>query len=90
MPKLTQAERILRLLKQRGKDGVKVWEIAMPINQGGLGVMQYNARIYELRRQGHRIVNKEPGHFVLETEKPKRSFVEMMGGRDLDGQGVLI
>ena len=66
----TQKQRLLHLLKERGSQGVKVYEIMAPRPEG-LGVAQYNARILELRREGHRIVNKEPGHFVLvEEEEP--------------------
>jgi len=62
--KLTQRERILALLKRRGGMGVMVYEITAP-RPDGLGVAQYNARIKELRDQGHAIDNVTPGHFVL-------------------------
>lgn len=61
----TQEERILDLLRRKGSDGVFVWEFMIPRNQGGLGIAQYNARIWGLRKKGYNIVNKEPGHFVL-------------------------
>lgn len=61
---LTQRDRILQLLKERGPSGVKVYELMAPRPEG-LGIAQYNARIKELRSRGHRIVNIEPGHFVL-------------------------
>lgn len=64
MKRKTQKERILDLLKKRGEHGAKVYEFMTPRPQG-CGVAQYNARIYELRREGYEIVNKEPGHFVL-------------------------
>lgn len=63
----TQEQRILELLQQRGKEGVKVWEFMLP-RPKGLGVAQYNARIYGLRKKGYVIENKEPGHFVLVDE----------------------
>ena len=62
--KLTQAQRILNLLKERGNDGAFVYEFMLPRPQG-LGIAQYNARIFELRRKGYSIINKEPGHFIL-------------------------
>jgi hypothetical protein len=31
----------------------------------GLGIAQYNARIWKLRKIGHDIRNIKPGHFVL-------------------------
>jgi len=60
----TQEERILDLLKARGERGVYVYELMMPRPQG-LGIAQYNARIYGLRQKGFDIINKEAGHFVL-------------------------
>jgi hypothetical protein len=70
--KPTQEQRILQLLKNRGKSGVKVWELVTP-RPHGLGISQYNARIYGLREKGFNIVNKTPGHFVLiQNEKPEQ------------------
>ena len=63
--KPTQERRILNLLRRRGAVGVAVYEFMIPINQGGLGIAQYNARIYGLRQKGHIIKSKKPGHFVL-------------------------
>ena len=40
------------------KEDLMVYEIVRD-----LGIMQYNARIKELREKGHRIVNVRPGHF---------------------------
>lgn len=68
----TQEQRILDLLKERGGKGVAVWEFMLPRNQGGLGVAQYNARVYSLRKKGYDIKNTKPGHFVLKTEKPRQ------------------
>jgi len=65
---LTQEERILELLKERGSNGAFVWEFMMPRNRGGLGIAQYNARIYGLREKGYKIENVKPGHFVLKQE----------------------
>jgi len=66
--KLTQRERILKLLRERGEDGVKVWELIAPRPRGE-GIAQYNSRIHELREGGHDIVNVEPGNFVLKEFK---------------------
>ncbi|GEM_PF-2113797 len=60
----TQQQSLLRFLKERGDRGVYVWEMLAPQPQG-VGIAQYNARIYELRDQGFNIVNTEPGHFKL-------------------------
>lgn len=62
--KPTQEQRILSLLRERGSAGVKVYELVAPRPQG-LGIAQYNARIWGLRKKGHVIRNKKPGHFVL-------------------------
>jgi hypothetical protein len=67
-PRPTQEGRILQLLKERGDRGVAVWEFMLPRPQG-LGVAQYGARIFSLRRKGYEIVNVEPGHFVLKEER---------------------
>jgi hypothetical protein len=64
IPNVTQEGRILSLLKERGGQGVMVYEMMMPRPQG-LGIAQYNARIFGLRKKGYIIQNKEPGHFVL-------------------------
>lgn len=68
IPRKSQKQRILQLLKNRGQDGVKVYELMMPRPQG-CGIAQYNARILELRRDGYRIINKKPGWFVLEDRE---------------------
>jgi len=68
--RVTQEERILDLLETRGSEGVKVWEFMLPRPQGGLGIAQYNARIWGLRKKGHNIQNKKPGHFVLIRTEP--------------------
>lgn len=74
IPNTTQEGRILELLKERGDRGAYVYEFMIPRNQGGLGIAQYNARIYGLREKGFNIVNKEPGHFVLIQEEQVPSF----------------
>lgn len=64
----TQEQRILDLLEERGSEGAYVWEFMMPRNRGGLGIAQYNARIFGLRKKGYEIKNTTPGHFVLEED----------------------
>lgn len=64
----TQQQRILSLLKERGESGVYVYELMTPRNMGGIGASQYGARIMELRRKGYKIINREPGHFVLDPD----------------------
>ena len=68
----TQEQRILDLLKERGESGAFVYEFMIPRNQGGLGIAQYNARIWGLRQKGYIIKNKKPGHFVLEENEPRQ------------------
>jgi len=60
----TQEQRILDLLRERGSSGAKVYELIAP-RPDGLGIAQYNSRIWGLRKKGHVIENKRPGHFVL-------------------------
>jgi hypothetical protein len=72
---MTQENRNLELLKNRGERGAEVWEFMMPRPAGGLGIAQYNARIYELRRKGYEIVNKKPGHFVLRRKEGQLDLV---------------
>ncbi len=61
----TQEDRILDLLRERGDAGAFVWEFMLTKPLGGLGIAQYNARIWGLRQKGYVIENKTPGHFVL-------------------------
>ena len=63
--KLTQQERLLEAFKEKGE--LYVYEIMSPQPQG-LGIAQYNARIKELRQQGHPIINTEPGHFIYKSD----------------------
>jgi len=60
----TQEQRILSLLRNRGSRGVFIYEIIAP-RPRGLGIAQYNARIWGLRQKGFVIDNVKPGHFVL-------------------------
>jgi biotin operon repressor len=63
----TQEQRILKLLRERGDSGVSAKEIT-----DELGILQYNARVFGLRRKGYNIVNDPIGHFTLyETEETK-------------------
>jgi len=54
--RLLQRDRLLALLKNRVPNWVPLPEIL------ALGVAQYNARIFELRRLGHRIESKQEGN----------------------------
>ena len=65
--KPTQEQRIYLLLKQRGEQGAYIWEFMTPRNKGGLGIAQYNARIWGLKKKGHNIINVAKGHFVLKN-----------------------
>jgi len=67
--KPTQEERLLNLLRSRGGAGVRVFEMTMPRNMGGLGISQYNSRIWGLRQKGHNIKCVKPGLFVLEENE---------------------
>ena len=69
----TQEQRILDLLKLRGKEGAGVWEFITPRNMGGLGIAQYTARISGLRQRGYEIISDPIGHYTLikEAEPPK-------------------
>lgn len=67
---MTQKERLIKLLEERGEKGVYVYEIQAP-RPKGLGIAQYNARIKELRegdndsKKNYNIVSVEKGKFVL-------------------------
>ena len=71
--KNSQEQRILSLLQERGSQGAYVYEFQAP-RPLGLGIAQYNARIWGLRRKGYDIQNTTPGHFVLASElsEPKK------------------
>ena len=60
----TQEQRILELLRERKSEGAYVYEFMTP-RPNGLGIAQYNARVYGLRKKGFIIDNPQPGHFVL-------------------------
>jgi hypothetical protein len=63
----TQERRILNLLRERGSDGAFVYEFMTP-QPVGLGIAQYGARIWSLRKKGYIIENREPGHFILKED----------------------
>jgi len=48
-------------------EGLYVYEMMTP-QPKGLGIAQYNARVFELRRKGWDIRNDRRGHFYLHTE----------------------
>ena len=81
----TQEQRILDSLREKGEEGLYVYEIMTP-RPNGLGIAQYTARIWGLRQKGYVIVNpirggkKITGLFVL-THDP--DFTP-------SGQGVLL
>lgn len=91
--KPTQEQRILKLLRRRGAVGAAVYEFMIPANQGGLGIAQYNARIWGLRQKGHIIKSRKSGRFVLMKDADHEAMVD---GRELDnfelnnGQRVLV
>ena len=64
----TQEQRILNLLEIRGEQGVEVYELITP-RPNGLGIAQYNSRIWGLRQKGHNILSERKGHFVLTEEE---------------------
>lgn len=72
--KPTQEQRILTLLRERGKFGVMVYDMMMPRPQG-LGIAQYSARIWSLRKKGYDIKNVKPGMFVLNSKPVQISLV---------------
>ena len=76
-PRPTQEGRILQLLKERGDNGVMAWELTSTevMRDRGGAVMQYNSRIFGLRRKGYNIVNKKPGLFVLQEQKGQAALI---------------
>jgi hypothetical protein len=64
--KSTQENQILDLLTASKGAGVYSYQLATP-HPEGLGILQYNARIYGLRHKGHKIISDRKGHYVLET-----------------------
>jgi hypothetical protein len=66
--KNTQESRILDLLIERGEAGAYSYELAEP-QPKGLGCLQYNARLYGLRKKGHNIISDRDGHFILHRQK---------------------
>jgi hypothetical protein len=75
----TQEDQILQLLNEK-PEGVYVYELIAPYPQG-LGIAQYNARIYGLRHRGIDIRNDVPGHFYLYKEPKQTSFIPVDPGQ---------
>jgi hypothetical protein len=62
----TQENEILNLLIERRGAGVYSYELAQT-HPMGLGILQYNARIFGLRKKGFKIISDIKGHYILET-----------------------
>lgn len=75
--KPTQCERILDLLTERGGLGVEVWEMIAP-QPRGLGIAQYNARIYQLRRKGWSIISKDDKFFLMNNLQIKEENEKLL------------
>lgn len=69
-PRKTQEQKILDLLRERAGAGVKAWEI--PTN---LHILQYNSRVWGLRRKGFNIINKDNTFYLIEGEPLQFSLV---------------
>jgi hypothetical protein len=70
----TQQQKVLDLLKSKKGEWVALPEIL------ALGIAQYNARIFDLRRRGHIILNKtEP-----DINGVKHSWFKLVGTMDPD------
>jgi hypothetical protein len=63
-PRTTQENQILDLLRERRGAGVYSYELA-EASPKGLGILQYNARIFGLRHKGHEIVSDFKGHYII-------------------------
>ena len=72
MKRYTQAWTILEYLKDHS-EGIQVYEMIAP-RPNGMGIAQYNARIYELRHKGYDIRQDRLGHFYLHTEPVQIPF----------------
>ena len=72
----TQEQKILDLFAERKGAGVYAYELAEP-SPRGLGILQYNARIYGLRHRGINVVSDHKGHFVIKEEHEKMKAEEL-------------
>jgi hypothetical protein len=72
----TQENQILDLLTERRGAGVYSYELAEP-HPRGCGILQYNARIYGLRKKGYNIVSDIRGHYVLENKQTYMTQTEL-------------
>jgi hypothetical protein len=71
---LSQHDRLLEVLKRRGSAGVTVREMQAPRPEG-LGLAQYNARINELRGEGHDIENvRKEYRYILHKPNEQQSL----------------
>ena len=66
-PNRTQEQRILDLLRERGEQGVMSWEIP-----DKLKILQYNARVFGLRRKGFVIENKDEVFRLISEPSPEQ------------------
>ena len=74
--RLTQEQKILDLFAERKGAGVYAYELAEPAPRG-LGILQYNARIYGLRHRGINVVSDHKGHFVIKEEHERMTKTEL-------------
>lgn len=70
---MTQQQRLLQAFQE--KQDLMVYEIMAP-RPNGLGIAQYNARIKELREQGHPIENVSPGHFRYQVKEEIKTMTD--------------
>ena len=59
LKKFTQTQRVFGALRSRGDRGVSAVDFMPPTIDGGPPIMRLAARIYELREEGHEIVNSD-------------------------------
>ena len=75
-PRTTQENQILDLLIGSRGTGVYSYQLAQP-KPIGLGILQYNARIFGLRKKGHRIISDFRGHYIIKEEREPMTQEEL-------------
>ena len=79
---MTQNDRVLALLRQRGDQGLNTVDLMAPAVDGGKPILRLAARIFDLQQQGHRIrsvrrSNATVSYFLV--EEPREAAQEPAG-----------
>ena len=92
---MTQTDRVLKLLRQRGEEGLNTVDLMAPAVDGGKPILRLAARIFDLQQQGYRIrserrINSTHSYFLV--DEPVSAVQEPVGdpsGALFDSSGLV-